>query len=128
LAGGFKGYLPYPAAKAISRQISLHKQMKARRQKVLAEYKEWFGDDLLTQPGEASGHLAVVRLRTPGHRIAATRRLSKLHIDHSLHYPIPDVPCPNAKELVTSLVSLPCNTEMRRHDVLLVARAVLTAV
>ena len=128
-AGGWKGYLSGPSAAAISKQISGHETTKGRRQDVLIEYAEWFGSSLLTQPGEASGHLAVVRLRTPGHALAAKARLRKLHIDHSLHYPIPEnIPCPNAKALVGTLLTLPCNTEMRRHDVLLVARAVLTAV
>jgi dTDP-4-amino-4,6-dideoxygalactose transaminase len=128
LAGGWKGYLSGPSAAAISKQISGHERAKQHRQNALAEYREWFGSALLTQPGEASGHLAVVRLQTPGHALAAKARLRKLHIDHSLHYPIPEnIPCPNAKALVETLVSLPCHTEMRRHDVLLVARAVLTA-
>lgn len=129
LGGGIRGYLDAPLARAISAQIRIHTSMQERRQKVLKDYYEWFGDDLLTKPGEASGHLAVVKLRTPGHRLAASRRLAKLSIDHSLHYPVPaETNCPNAKELSESLISLPCHTEMRKHDVRLVARAVWTAV
>lgn len=128
LNGGIRGYLDAPLCRAIGRQAAHHRRMKARRQKVLQHYEHWFGPQLLTRPGDASGHLAVVRLKTPGHVLAARRRLDKLRIDHSLHYPIPDVSCPNAKSLVESLLTLPCNVEMQKHDVLLVSRAVLTAV
>lgn len=129
LFGGFKGYLSAPAARAIGRQFAVHSRMKEWRQKVLEEYREWFGDDLLTQPGQASGHLAVVRLRTPGHKLAAMSRLKRLAIDHSTHYPIAEeFPCPGAKSLSQSVLTLPCHPAMRRHDVLLVARAVMTAV
>ncbi len=128
--GGWKGYLSAPSAAALSKQVGNYVSMRERRQNVLREYQDWFGDALLTKPGEASGHLAVVRLPTPGHVLAAKNRMRKLGIEHSLHFPIPEAiaTCPRAKDLVASLVSLPCNVEMRRHDVLLVARAVLTAV
>jgi len=129
LGGGFKGYLSAPSAAAICAQIRVHDLQKQRRQNVLEEYHQWFGSALMTLPGEASGHLCVVKLKTPGHVLQAQTRLRRLYIDNSLHYPIPpEVPCPNAHALVKSLISLPCNTEMRRRDVLLVSRAVLTAV
>jgi dTDP-4-amino-4,6-dideoxygalactose transaminase len=118
-----------PSAAAVSRQLHEHKRLKAWRQKVLVEYQQWFGSALLTLPGEASGHLAVVKLKTPGHALAVRRRLSKLHIDHSLHYPIPaETQCPGAQRLTEQLISLPCHAQMRKHDVLLVSRNVQTAV
>lgn len=129
LFGGIKGYLSAPIADSIGSQICIHKRMHYRRQKVLEVYQKWFGPDLLTPPGEASGHLCVIRLKSYGHKLAACRRLERLGIEHNTHYPIAEeLPCPNAKALTQEILSLPMHPYMSPNDVIIIARNVLSAV
>lgn len=130
LENGIKGYLNDPLAEWIWHAVKRRSRAHARRQKVLSVYQEFLGSWLMTRPGEASGHLAVVRLADPGHRKLVQTALNKHRVEHSVHYPIPEwchEECPGAVALSERIVSIPCHDEMTERDAARAARVVAGA-
>lgn len=130
LSTGVKGYLNDPLADWIWEGVKRQPRAYARRQKVLQTYADYLGAWLMTKPGEASGHLAVLRLADPGHRRAVQSALDKHRVEHSIHYPIPEWchdSCPGAVALADRIVSIPCHDQMHTRDAVRVARIVAGA-
>ncbi|MCI0354813.1 MAG: DegT/DnrJ/EryC1/StrS family aminotransferase [Acidobacteria bacterium] len=128
--GGIKACLPAPFAAWIAAQIGRQPQLRAARQRVLQEYADCLGNLLITKPGEASGHLAVLRFASEGERLAVETRLARNRVQTSLHYPaavaLREV-CPGAWELSRRILSIPCHDQMRSGDAHRVARLVASA-
>ena len=73
------------------------------------------GEFLVTQPGAASGHLAVLRMPTVEAGAAVRLQLEKDGVEWGLHYRVPEelkARCPRAWDLSRRVVSLPCHLNL----------------
>jgi dTDP-4-amino-4,6-dideoxygalactose transaminase len=130
MSWGIKGYMPNAAATWIMRQMDRADELRAGRQNVLGWYYDTFRDRMLTRPDEASGHLAVLKCDSPGHRQLVADALTRVNCEWSIHYQLPwntASDCPVATELSKRIISIPCHHKMRRADVIKVARVVIGA-
>jgi dTDP-4-amino-4,6-dideoxygalactose transaminase len=126
--GGIKGYLQQPLAYIINKQLIHHKRRMNARRRVLEGYHEYLGNFLMTLPGLASGHLAVVRLPDEGHMLLVKHVLERNSIEWSTHYAVnPDTNCRGAIELSKRIVSVPCHARMTPADGRRIARIITLA-
>lgn len=127
--GGTNGGLPDPIAAQAIEALKRRWRGQRVRQRVLEVYSEAFGKNLLTKPGEASGHLAVLRCRSAGEATLVRKALDFHRVENSCHYPVPEAyGCPGATALAKRLVTLPCHSYMKTpSDPLKVARVVVSA-
>jgi dTDP-4-amino-4,6-dideoxygalactose transaminase len=127
--GGTNGGLPDPIAAQAIEALKRRWRGQRKRTRVLEVYDEAFGTALLTKPGHASGHIAVLRARSEGEARLIRNKLDFHRVEHSVHYAVPEAyGCPNATALAKRLITLPCNTYMRvPSDPLRVARIVVSA-
>lgn len=127
---GIKGYLNDPLAPWIWESIRKLKTTKTRRQRVLEGYEEFLGRWLMTKPGEASGHLAVIRAEDEGHAKLIKAALDRHRVEWSIHFPIlegVEEECPTAASLSRRIISLPCHASMKKGDAVRIARIVAGA-
>jgi dTDP-4-amino-4,6-dideoxygalactose transaminase len=127
MSGGIKGGLPDPLAAWVIRSLRRLPLARKKRQVVLGVYEEYLGRWLLTKPGVASGHLAVLLLPDTGTRTLIRNSLGRLGIETSIHYPIPEsarASCPNAWDLSERVLSIPCHSEMEKRHAVKIARAI----
>lgn len=117
---GIKGLIQDPEAAAVVAQLRTLRKRYAARQRVLEVYAEYFGDALLTKPGEASGHLAVLRFESEGHCLLVKGALDRLGVEWSVHYPVDH-------ELARRIISVPCHDRLTRAGAHKVARLILSA-
>jgi dTDP-4-amino-4,6-dideoxygalactose transaminase len=127
--GGTNGGLPDPIAAQAIEALKRRWRGQRKRTRVLEVYEQAFGKHLLTKPGEASGHIAVLRARSEGEARGIRNKLDYHHVEHSCHYQVPEeYGCPNASALAKRLITLPCNTYMTvPSDPLRVVRIVVSA-
>jgi hypothetical protein len=109
-----RGLMQQDRASHLRVEIRRQTLQRARRQKVLETYENFLGELLLTKPGKASGHLAVVRLNPEWADLCRRRMSSRYEL--SLHYPVhPSYACPKAEELSRCLLTLPCHLRVTLH-------------
>lgn len=112
--GGTNGGLPDPLAAQAIEALKRRWRGQQKRTRVLEVYEQAFGKYLLTKPGDASGHLAVLRARSEGEARLVRNALNYHRVENSCHYAVPEAyGCPNATALAKRLVTLPCNTYMK---------------
>lgn len=131
-AGGIKGGLPDPLAAWILKGINRLSRTKSSRQRVLRQYADHLGRLVVTRPGEASGHLCVLRCSDRGHRKLIRALLARHGVETGRHYILPagesvSAAAPNAAELSERIISVPCHPEMTNYDVRRVARLIASA-
>lgn len=113
MSGGINGYMNEVTAATLLAQEPRHEALQRMRQDVLAVYENFLGDYLVTKPGEASGHLAVVRLPDAGWAKLAKARLQNMSVQWGLHYPIgEEFAETHAYDLSQRIISLPCHHMM----------------
>ena len=116
------------AAAFLLEQIKDHAELKARRQKVLAEYDRHL-NNVISRGG--SGHLCVIDCGTEKIRDMYRRALDKSpNIQWGHHYPLNRAQretCPNAAALSGRILTLPCHPNMSAHDVRRVVARLLKA-
>lgn len=126
--GGINGYMTEDRAGLLLCQLTAHESRKARRQDLLRVYHNYLGELLMTQPGEASGHLAVVRLPDMGTRLRVQNRLEAVNVQSGIHYPVaPSPSIPGASDLSERILTLPCHTLMQPIHAAKISKIVLTA-
>jgi dTDP-4-amino-4,6-dideoxygalactose transaminase len=123
--GGQNLEMAEPFAALLSAQLKHHAEWYQRRQELLKAYdlslqSVGLGAALLTQPGQASGHLCVVRAPTEDVRELWRVRLGNAGVETSVHYCLPlwVRPCdfPGAWELSKTVLTLPCHLNMSAED------------
>jgi dTDP-4-amino-4,6-dideoxygalactose transaminase len=128
--GGLCGWMPEPTAALLVPQLAVRRRewcMK-RRQEILETYENFLGKLLLTKPGEASGHVAVIALPDEGTTKCVQTQMRRAEIEVGVHYPIhPEYRSTNAYALSKRILTLPCHLAMNGKDAAKIARAVLTA-
>jgi dTDP-4-amino-4,6-dideoxygalactose transaminase len=117
--------MPDPIAAFVRAQMRFLRVQRAKRQRYLEIYEGHLGKMMMTQPGEASGHLAVMRCENEGHAKLVRRRLEMLKTEWSLHYRVPEE-YRRAHELTRRLVTIPIHCEITSAQVAAIARAVAT--
>lgn len=130
ILSGRKGLMQEPEAVWIQAQLKRREKSHAARQAILETYAHYLGKTLVTQPGEASGHLAVLRLPDEGQTMLIKRALTRNNVEHSVHYSLmaqSSSACPTAESLSNRLISIPCHSAMKPADVLRVVRVVQSA-
>lgn len=129
--GGVKGLISDPAAMLAYRNMTHHDELKEARQKLLQEYYENLGDSMLTRPGEASGHLAVLDCGSPKIKHMVELALSRgPKIAYGHHYPLNEEQreaCPNAAALSDRIITLPMHPALSRTEVVNICRRVRLA-
>lgn len=128
--GGICGYMPETTSALLVPQLagSHRERMWRYRQQALEAYENFLGELLMTKPGAASGHLAVVRMPDEGTAKSVRWKLDQLQIQWGHHYPVaPQHADTNAAALSKRIISLPCHHAMSPHDAARVAKVVLTA-
>jgi dTDP-4-amino-4,6-dideoxygalactose transaminase len=130
LCSSRKGLMQEPEAAMIMSQLPSRARMARKREKVLEVYEHYLGKLLVTKPGQASGHLAVLRFQDEGMTLAVKAALTRSNVEHSVHYALPErslASCPTAASLSTRLVSVPCHAGMTPADAVRVVRVVQSA-
>lgn len=128
--GGICGWMPEPTAVLLGAHMAKQQRQKdySIRQSLLETYDSFLGTLLLTKPGEASGHVAVVLLPDEGSAKAVRATFKRLQIECGHHYPIGTrYAGTNAYALSRRILTLPCHTHMVPKDAAKIARTVLTA-
>jgi len=128
--GGICGWMPEPIAALLVPQLAVRRRewCAKRRQEILETYENFLGALLLTKPGDASGHVAVIALPDEGTAKCVRAQMKRAEIEVGLHYPIhPEHKGTNAYALSKRILTLPCHLSMNGKDAAKIARAVLTA-
>jgi dTDP-4-amino-4,6-dideoxygalactose transaminase len=125
--GGIKGLISEISAAVVRHQLSRSTFFNEARQRLLATYENFLGRLLVTKPGQASGHLAVLRFDDEGWCNLVKKRLTQNNIQWSIHYRIHEhwkETC--AYELSRRILSIPCHTQMKPFHAARIARLILT--
>ena len=128
---GRKGLIANAEAAFLVKQLKHAAEWRRLRQQVLTWYSLYFPQaspvaTLMTRPGEASGHLCVLRFGTQGLRDLVRDRLGNAGVETSVHYPVPEDAPEGCKKLSARILSVPCHPGMRRHDVHKVATRIIS--
>ncbi len=129
---GRKSYMANAEAGFLGPQFREAARWRGARQRVLDAYSRYFPKgsnvaELMTLPGEASGHLAVLRFPSRGAREIARDALSVLSVETSVHYPVPENAPQGCKDLSGRVLSVPCHVSLTEVGVSLVAKRIISA-
>lgn len=118
-----KQLMPEPIAAWLRESIhpARRRSRTQARQDVLGAYEERLSGWLMTRPGEASGHLAVLRMDDEAQRDAVRVGLTRAGIEWSQHYRTDD---PVSKRIIT----LPCHHLVPPYRAKEIANVVLDSV
>jgi len=125
-----KGLMPSPIARMVRAKMHEHPVRYAARQLALQKYHELLDDRLLTTPGYASGHLAVVLARTGAEREEWRGNLDKHGFQHGWHYPMTQAQkeaAPIASDLSDRVLTLPLHCHLTAQDAVEVLRRMVGA-
>jgi len=130
--GSRKGLMQEPEAAFLMSQLPRRGKAASSREKVLTVYEHYFGKLLVTKPGVASGHLAVLRFPDEGMTLGVKGALRRNNVEFSVHYPLPesvlgDSSLTMARSLSSRVLSLPCHAGMTPSDAVRVVRVVQSA-
>lgn len=128
---GRKGLIANAEAAFLMKQMKKRTEWYRLRQQVLTGYSLYFPQaspvaTLMTRPGEASGHLCVLKFGSQGLRDLVRDRLRNCSVETSVHYPVPEDAPEGCKKLAARILSIPCHPGMRRYDVHKVASRIIS--
>lgn len=132
VARGAAGLMPDFTAELLLAQFKAYNGWQSLRQERLEWYESELGGLLLTKPGVASGHLAIMDCGDPETREMVRKNFNRgPQVAWSHHYPLNEeqrAACPKAAALSDRIITLPLHTELRRSDVRAVCYRIRSAV